>query len=77
MPARVTERMPEKNAYMVHGFGHRAKRLKIACCTGGNDTDVIHDYVVDPISGATGMRTQFITIHPLQRAEELYPCASQ
>jgi len=77
MPARVTERMPEKTAYMVHGFGHRSKRLKIACCTGGNDTDVIHDYVVDPISGATGMRTQFITIHPLKRAEELYPCASQ
>ena len=75
MPARVTERMPEGSVYMVHGFGHRVRGLSRACCTGGNDTDVIDHYEVDPISGSTGMRVQLVTVHPVEATDrELYPC---
>ncbi|MBI5549331.1 MAG: molybdopterin-dependent oxidoreductase [Deltaproteobacteria bacterium] len=65
LPARVTERMPEDAIYMVHGFGHRAPGLTRTNGRGGDDTAVIESYAVDPISGATGMRTEFVTLHPM------------
>jgi len=77
LPARVTERMPPRSVYMVHGFGHAAPGLSRACCSGGNDTDLIDRYVVDPISGSTGMRTEFVTLKAVDPDEELYPCAAQ
>jgi thiosulfate reductase/polysulfide reductase chain A len=63
LPLRVTERIPEDAVYMVHGFGHRARELSRAFGRGGDDTAVITDYAVDPISGSTAMRTQFVTVH--------------
>jgi thiosulfate reductase/polysulfide reductase chain A len=62
LPLRVTERMPADAVYMVHGFGHRAPGLRRARGQGGDDTAVIADYAVDPISGSTGMRTQFVAV---------------
>lgn len=62
----VTERIPDGAVYMVHGFGHWAHRLHRARGRGGDDGAVIDDYVVDPISGSTGMRTQLVTV---RRAE--------
>lgn len=59
---KVTERMPDDAVYMVHGFGHRAPGLRLAHGRGGDDSAVIDDYVVDPISGGTGMRTQIVTV---------------
>ncbi len=74
--ARISERVQKKTVYTVHGFGHRAPGLRQTCCTGGSDTDVIDDYAVDPISGGTGMRVQFVRVRPLDDAErEMYPCA--
>lgn len=61
---KVTERMPPDAVYMVHGFGHRANALSRAHGRGGDDNAVIKDYVVDPISGCTGMRTQFVSVKP-------------
>jgi thiosulfate reductase/polysulfide reductase chain A len=58
----VTERMSDGAVYMVHGFGHWAHRLRRARGRGGDDTAVIDDYAVDPISGSTGMRTQLVTV---------------
>jgi thiosulfate reductase/polysulfide reductase chain A len=63
LPAKLTERMPPDAVYMVHGFGHRARRLSRAHGRGGDDTAVIAHYAVDPISGATGMRTEIVTVH--------------
>ena len=48
---------------MVHGFGHRAPGLSRAHGRGGDDAALIADYAVDPISGSTGMRTEFVTVH--------------
>ena len=76
LPARVTERIPEKVVYMIHGFGHQSRGLSRACCTGGSDSQVIEHYVVDPISGSTGMRTEFVTLEAAEPGKELYPCAT-
>lgn len=67
LPLKVTERMADGAVYMVHGFGHASRRLRRAHGRGGDDTAVIDDYAVDPISGSTGMRTQLVTVAPAGR----------
>jgi thiosulfate reductase / polysulfide reductase chain A len=62
LPLKVTERMPDDAVYLVHGFGHWSARLSRARGRGADDTAVIDDYAVDPISGATGMRTQLVSV---------------
>ncbi len=62
LPLKVTERMPDGAVYMVHGFGHRAPGLRRTNGRGGDDTSVIERYAVDPVSGSTGMRTEFVTV---------------
>jgi thiosulfate reductase/polysulfide reductase chain A len=62
LPAKVTERMSEDAVYMVHGFGHRAPGLHRTNGRGGDDTALIRDYAVDGMSGATGMRTEHVTV---------------
>jgi len=66
LPLKVTERMPELSVYMVHGFGHRSRGLSCADGRGGDDAAVIDTYAVDPISGSTGMRTQFVKVRAAQ-----------
>ncbi len=68
LPLKVTERMPDWSVYMVHGFGHRSRALSRADRKGGSDADVIDTYAVDPISGTTGMRTQFVKVRPAGKA---------
>jgi thiosulfate reductase/polysulfide reductase chain A len=69
MALKVTERMPDGSVYMVHGFGHRSRRLSRANGKGGDDSAVIDMYAVDPISGSTGMRTQFVTVRAARATE--------
>jgi len=69
MALKVTERMPDGSVYMVHGFGHRSRRLSRADGKGGDDSAVIDMYAVDPISGSTGMRTQFVTVRAARATE--------
>jgi len=76
MPARVTERMRPHTVYMIHGFGHSSKALTNACCMGGSDSELIRGYAVDPISGSTGMRTEFVKVRPARGNQETYPCAT-
>jgi len=75
MPARVTERIRPQTVYMIHGFGHSSKGLTNACCMGGSDAELIRGYVVDGISGSTGMRTEFVKVTPAEGGKEKYPCA--
>ncbi|MFH1812488.1 MAG: molybdopterin-dependent oxidoreductase [Pseudomonadota bacterium] len=75
LPLRLTERVMKGTAYMVHGFGHRARGLSRSCCQGGSDSDVIRAYAVDPITGATGMRVQFVTIRAAAPGAKVKPCA--
>jgi len=68
LPLKVTERMPEGSVYMVHGFGHTARGLSRAFRKGGSDSELIDNYAVDPMSGTTGMRTQFVTVRAAARS---------
>jgi thiosulfate reductase/polysulfide reductase chain A len=47
---------------MVHGFGHNAPRLSRAHKSGADDQQLITRYKVDPITGGTGMRVNFVKI---------------
>ncbi|BDG06032.1 molybdopterin-containing oxidoreductase family protein [Anaeromyxobacter oryzae] len=67
LPLKVTDRQADGAVYMVHGFGHWSRRLHRARGQGGDDTAVIDDYAVDPISGSTGMRTQLVTVRRAER----------
>ena len=58
---RITERIRWDSVYMVHGFGHKNKKLTGAFGKGANDTELITNVQVDPIMGATGMRGNFVT----------------
>lgn len=75
LPARVTERISPRSVYLIHGFGHRAPGMTRAHGVGASDTDLIDRYAVDPISGATGMRVQFVRILPVAGETEVHPCA--
>jgi thiosulfate reductase/polysulfide reductase chain A len=59
---RLTERIRWDSVYMVHGFGHRDKKLSLAYGRGANDSDLITNVMMDPIMGGTGMRGNFVTI---------------
>jgi len=59
---RLTERIRWDSVYMVHGFGHRDKKLSLAYGRGANDSDLITNVIMDPIMGGTGMRGNFVTI---------------
>jgi thiosulfate reductase/polysulfide reductase chain A len=59
---RATERIRHDCVYMVHGFGHNAPGLSRAHNRGADDQQLITQYKVDPISGATGMRVNFVKI---------------
>lgn len=59
---KVTERIRRDCVYMVHGFGHNAPRLSRAHKSGADDQQLITRYKVDPITGGTGMRVNFVKI---------------
>jgi thiosulfate reductase/polysulfide reductase chain A len=48
--------------YTVHGFGSRARRLSVAPGRGVSDNALTTAYAVDPPSGATGMRVNFVRL---------------
>jgi thiosulfate reductase/polysulfide reductase chain A len=47
---------------MVHGFGSRSRSLGNAFLKGADDQRLISRFALDPISGSTGMRTNFVKI---------------
>ncbi|MEE4255547.1 MAG: molybdopterin-dependent oxidoreductase [Bacteroidales bacterium] len=58
---RITERIRWDSIYMVHGFGHKNKKLSRAYGKGAADSYMITNVMVDPIMGGTGMRGNFVT----------------
>lgn len=58
---KVTERIRPDSVFMVHGFGHWAKGLKSTYLKGASDSQLVTDYVVDPIMGGTAMNVNFVT----------------
>ncbi len=65
---RATKGIRNDCAYMVHGFGTRAKTLTKAYKKGASDTDLITRVSIDPIMGATGMRVNFVRVLPSDRS---------
>ena len=61
---RVTERIRADSVFMAHGFGHTAKGLRLARGRGADDAALITHVEHDPIMGATGMRSNFVTFIP-------------
>ncbi|MEN8137575.1 MAG: molybdopterin-dependent oxidoreductase [Bacteroidota bacterium] len=58
---RVTERIRHDSVFMVHGFGHKNKKLTRAYGKGASDSEMISSYKIDPVTGGTGMRGNFVT----------------
>ena len=74
--AKVTERIDEGAVYMVHGFGHQTPGLSRANGRGGSDSEVIEHYVVDPISGSTGMRTELVRVRLVTNSKREPACVT-
>ncbi len=60
--ARVTRRIRPDCVYLVHGFGHRAPRLRATVGRGASDSDLVSKVKVDPIMGGTGMFVNFVKV---------------
>ena len=60
-PVKVTGRIRPDCVYIVHGYGHKEKKLRFAFGRGIDDTELITRYKVDPIMGGTGMNVNFVT----------------
>ncbi len=57
---RVTEGIRSDCAFMVHGFGHRSQALRLARGKGASDNHLMSRISVDPLTGATGLRVNFV-----------------
>ena len=63
---RVTERIGPNAVFMVHGFGHTAKKMRLTQGVGADDAALMTNVKIDPISGGTGMRSNFVTFVEVQ-----------
>jgi thiosulfate reductase/polysulfide reductase chain A len=59
---KVTPAMRSDVAYTVHGFGPQAPGLKKAYQHGFSDTALMTRIGIDPLTGATGMRVNFVRV---------------
>lgn len=58
---RLTNRIRQDCVYLVHGFGHKDRRLARGFGQGADVNELLSEYVIDPISGATGSQVNFVT----------------
>jgi thiosulfate reductase/polysulfide reductase chain A len=67
---RITERIRHDSVFLPHGFGHKGKlfvngeeiKMSRAYGRGIADSELIADVAIDPETGGTGMRGNFVTI---------------
>jgi len=57
---KVTEGIRTDCAYLVHGFGQRSRALRRAFGRGASDNSLMSRVSVDPLTGGTGMRVNFV-----------------
>jgi thiosulfate reductase/polysulfide reductase chain A len=64
LPVNVlaTERIRPDCVYIVHGFGHNAKRLTRAFGKGASDAQLVTRYATDPLMGGTAMNVNFVSL---------------
>lgn len=68
---RITERIRFDSIYMVHGYGHSNKKLSRVYGKGASDTQLITRVLIDPETGSTGMRGNFVTFLVNEPKEEV------
>ncbi len=68
---KATERIRGDCVFMVHGFGHRSKKLRRAHNNGGDDNAVTTRYNLDPLMGGTGMSVNFVTLEKVGSASKV------
>jgi thiosulfate reductase/polysulfide reductase chain A len=54
--------MSDDAVYITHGFGHNSRQLTRAYKRGVDDSALMTQYAVDPLSGGTGMRVNFVRL---------------
>jgi len=57
---KVTEGIRSDCAYLVHGFGQQSRALRRAFGRGASDNSLMSRVSVDPLTGGTGMRVNFV-----------------
>ncbi|HEX2756963.1 MAG TPA: molybdopterin dinucleotide binding domain-containing protein, partial [Thermoanaerobaculia bacterium] len=57
---KVTEGIRTDCAYLVHGFGQQSRALRRAFGRGASDNSLMSRVSVDPLTGGTGMRVNFV-----------------
>ena len=64
LPVKVlaTERIRPDCVYMVHGFGHTARRLTRTVGKGASDAQLVTRYATDPLMGGTAMNVNFVSL---------------
>ncbi|GBD91675.1 polysulfide reductase chain A precursor [bacterium BMS3Abin04] len=58
----ITPGIHPESVFMVHGFDQKSPFLKLAYKHGASDTYLMSRVNVDPLSGGTGMRVNFVRI---------------
>lgn len=61
---RVTAGIRDDVVYTVHGFGQQAPALKKAYQQGFSDNALMTRMTIDPLTGTTGMRVNFVRVLP-------------
>lgn len=59
---KATARIRDDAVYMTHGHGHNSRQLRRAYDRGADDSALMTRYAVDPLSGGTGMRVNFVRL---------------
>lgn len=65
---RATEAIRSDCAYMVHGFGTLGRGMTKTYKRGASDSQLITRVAVDPLTGATGMRVNFVRLLAEERS---------
>ncbi|MBZ5569617.1 MAG: molybdopterin-dependent oxidoreductase [Acidobacteriia bacterium] len=64
---KVTPAIRSDVAYTVHGFGPQAPGLKKAYQHGFSDNALMTRVAIDPLTGTTGMRVNFVCVLPVEK----------
>jgi thiosulfate reductase / polysulfide reductase chain A len=64
---KVTPAIRSDVAYTVHGFGSQAPGLKKAYLHGFSDNALMTRVAIDPLTGTTGMRVNFVRVLPVEK----------
>ncbi len=59
---RVTQRISPSCVYLPHGYGSTSKKLSRVYGKGSADYEMITNIKIDPETGGTGMRNNFVTL---------------